>query len=91
MIQVLMITIGIALIMFAFGLFGNLPPTPDWLLSINGYIGDILAVIVYYCRWLFTPELFFGGMAIIFAIMLWQPLYDSSMFVLKKIPMLGIK
>lgn len=90
MIQLLLFGVGIAIILFAFGLFGNLPPTPDFLLQFNTYIEGILSGIVLFAKWLFTPEIFYGGMVIAFAIIFWEPLYHTSMYVLKKIPLLGI-
>lgn len=90
MIQVVLIFGGLTLILFAFGVFGSLPPTPDWLTSFSSTLAEWLVHITYIFAWLLTPTIFFGSIVIFFAIIAWEPIYYSVMWVLKKIPVLGI-
>ena len=91
MIQVVLILAAVFLMSFVFGLFGNLPPTPEWLEGIASGAIDLFTFGIYTLSWLFTPELFFGSIAIVGAVMAWEPVYHLVMWVLRKIPLLGIK
>ena len=91
MIQVVLILAAVALMSFFFGLFGNLPPTPPWLEGVASGAIDIMTFGIYTLSWLFTAELFFGTMVVIGAVMAWEPIYHLVLWVLKKIPILGIK
>lgn len=91
MVQVVLILAAVSLMSFVFGLFGNLPPTPDWLQGVADGAIDLMTFGVYTLSWLFTAQLFFGTMVIVGAVMVWEPVYHLIMWVLRKIPILGIK
>lgn len=91
MLQVVLIVAGTALLLFAFGIFGNLPPTPSWLSDTSSTLVDLVVWPVQLLAGLIGGHLFFGTIILIGAVMAWEPIYHLTMWILKKIPVLGIK
>jgi len=91
MVQVVLILAGGVLMSFVFGLFGNLPATPSWLEGVASSAIDLMSFGIYTLSWVFTAQLFFGGLAVIGVVMAFEPVYHLILWVLRKIPILGIK
>lgn len=91
MVQVVLITAGVALMSFVFGLFGNLPPTPDWLIGVADGAITMFQFAIYTLSWLIGPHLFFLTLGVIVALISWEQVYHLIMWVLRKIPILNIK
>lgn len=91
MMHVIIILAGGVLFAFAFGMLGNLPPTPAGLELVADQLIQYMAWIINIMDSILIGHLFFGSMAVVSAVMLWEPIYYSIMWVLKKIPVLGIK
>lgn len=91
MIQVVLILAGAALMAFVFGLFGNLPATPSWLEGVADGAISLFQFAMYTMSWLIGAHLFFGTLALVSVVLLWEPVYHLIMWVLRKIPILGIK
>lgn len=91
MVILLIIGAALALMSFAFGFMGNFPATPDFIESL-AYSGiDLIGTGIRVLAWLMSPPLFFGSIALFFGVMIAEPVYHLTMWILKKIPMLGIK
>jgi len=91
MIQVVLILAGAVLMAFVFGLFGNLPETPAWLQGVADGAIDLFTFPMYVLSWLIGAHLFFGTLALLAVVMAWEPVYHLILWVLRKIPILGIK
>lgn len=91
MVNVILIGAGLALLAFAFGLFGNLPPTPEFLQGVSDTLVDILVWPFQLMSGLIGGHLFFGTIILVAAVIAWEPVYHLVMWVLRKIPILGIK
>jgi hypothetical protein len=91
MVQVVLILAGGILMSFVFGLFGNLPPTPSWLEGVATGAINLFEFATYTLSWLIGAHLFFGTLALIVVVMTWEPVYHLILWVLRKIPILGIK
>jgi len=91
MIYVVLILAAVALLSFAFGLLGNLPATPDWLINSSDLLIQYVAWPVHIMTSILNDHLFYGSLILVAAVMAWEPIYHSIMWVLKKIPILGIK
>jgi len=91
MIHVVIILAGAVLMSFVFGLFGNLPPTPIWLEGVADSAIDLFMFPMYTLSWLIGAHLFFGTLALIVVVMTWEPVYHLTLWVIRKIPVLGIK
>ena len=91
MVQVVLIIAGLALLAFAFGIFGNIPPTPTWLEGVSDTLVDIIIWPVQILAGLLGGHLFFGTIILLGVVMAWEPVYHLVMWVLKKIPVVNIK
>jgi len=91
MVYVVIILAAVALMSFVFGLFGNLPPTPDWLVGTADGAIDLFRGAIYTFSWLIGPHLFFLTLGVIVTLLLWEQIYHLIMWVLRKIPILNIK
>ena len=88
---ILIVIAAIALITTAFAVMPPLPATPPYLLSFNEQLADILQNGVLFLQYLFTPILLTTTIVVIIAIFAAEPIYHSIMWILRKIPMVGIK
>jgi len=91
MVYVVLILAAVALLSFAFGLLGNLPATPDWLVGTSSLLVEYISWPVHILASILNDHLFYGSLIIVAAVMAWEPVYHSIMWVLRKIPILGIK
>jgi len=91
MVQIVLIIAALALLSFAFGIFGNIPPTPDWLTGTSDSLVDLIVWPIQIMAGLIGAHLFFGTIILIGVVMAWEPIYHLVIWVLRKIPILGIK
>ena len=89
--MVILITIGVALLMGIIVLMPNFPPTPDSFNDILEQLADFMGGISHVLIYIFGTQLFLAFIGIFVAVMVAEPVYHGVMWVLRKIPVLGIK
>lgn len=82
---------GVALLLAAFALMPPLPPIPPELIEFNEKIETVLSSGVDILRYVLTPTLTFIVFTVAIAIFVAEPAYHGVMWILRKIPALGIK
>jgi len=90
MMNIVFITIGFALVLFLLLPF-NIPPAPQELLNIGNNVADVVRPGVEIMAYIFTPLLLWLALFGIVALFAAKPIYAAVMWVLRKIPILGIK
>lgn len=91
MIYVLIITAAIALLAGVFVLMPDLPPIPSAIdTSINTAL-DLMQQGIYLIAYLIGAPLFYATIVVLIAVFAFEPIYHLIIWVLRKIPVLGIK
>lgn len=90
MILFIVIT-AIALLVTVFAVMPDLPATPETLVYIQNTFNDVLLFAIQFIRYFLTPQLTFVMVMVIIAVFAFEPVYHGIMWILRKIPILGIK
>lgn len=85
------IVMGVALIIGVFAIVPPLPPVPIGLTRFNEQLEQVLTEAINIIRYVLTPELTFTTVAILIAVYAFEPIYHGVMWILRKIPGLGIQ
>lgn len=88
---VFLVIIGIALLTTVFVAMPNIPPVPQALLTFADQFHSVIQTSIQFIRYILSPELTFVVLVVVGAIMLAEPAYHGIMWILRKIPALGIK
>lgn len=88
---VFMVIAGIALLATVFVVMPDLPPTPDILIAMQDTFNLFLHKVVQLIFYFLTPTLAFASLLIVSAVFASEPVYHGIMWILRKIPVLGIK
>lgn len=88
---VFIVIAGIALLSAVFLLMPDLPPVPEALISMQDSFNVLLHKVVQLFFYFLTPNLAFVGLIVISAIFVSEPIYHGIMWILRKVPVLGIK
>lgn len=88
---VFIIVAAIALLTVVFVAMPDLPATPEFLISMQQAFNDILLNAIQFIRYFLTPQLTFISLVVIIAVFASEPVYHGIMWILRKIPVLGIK
>ena len=91
MIIVFVITGAIALLTAVFALTPNFPPIPPSLVAFNATLDTILTQGIQFVRYILTPEITFLVVLVSIGVFVAEPAYHGTMWILRKIPILGIK
>lgn len=82
---------GSAVLLAAFALMPDFPATPQSVIDTGNTVITFVMDVVQIFRYVLSPLLFWAGLVVILAIFAVEPVYHGIMWVLKKIPILGIK
>lgn len=74
-----------------FALMPDLPPTPQMLLDFSDELANLLETSIQYIRYVLSPLLTFVVLVVVSAVFMGEHLYHAIMWILRKIPILGIK
>lgn len=85
------LTAGVALILAIFLVMPDLPATPQVLIDSTDLLVNILSQFVGVYKYIMSPSLAFISVTMIIAIFAFEPIYKIALWVLRKIPVLGIK
>lgn len=88
---VFIIIAAIALLTAVFVTMPNLPPTPEVLVAIQNGFNDLLLMSIQFIRYFLSPQLTFVMLVVVGAVFASEPVYHGIMWILRKIPVLGIK
>lgn len=88
---VFIIFAAIALLTVVFVAMPDLPATPDTLIAIQNGFNDILLMAIQFVRYFLSPQLTFVMLVVVAAVFASEPAYHGIMWILRKIPVLGIK
>ncbi len=88
---VFLVIAGIALLTTVFIAMPNIPPVPPELIAFQSGFNDILLTAIQFLRYIFSPALIYVALVVITAVFLGEPIYHGIMWILRKIPVLGIK
>lgn len=88
---VFIVIAGIALLSTAFMLTPDLPPTPDYLILLQDSFNEFLHRVMGFIFYFLSPNLAYASLIIVAAVFASEPIYHGVMWVLRKIPVLGIK
>lgn len=88
---VFIIVAAIALLTVVFVAMPDLPATPEFLVTMQQAFNDILLNAIQFIRYFLTPQLTFVSLVVIIAVFASEPVYHGIMWILRKIPVLGIK
>jgi len=88
---VFIIIAAIALLTVVFVAMPDLPATPEFLITMQQAFNDILLNAIQFIRYFLTPQLTFISLVVVIAVFASEPVYHAIMWILRKIPVLGIK
>lgn len=88
---VFIIVAAIALLTVVFVAMPDLPATPEFLITMQQAFNDVLLNAIQFVRYFLTPQLTFVSLVVIIAVFASEPVYHGIMWILRKIPVLGIK
>lgn len=88
---VFVIVTGLALLLAAFVALPPLPATPQVMIDIGDTFIDGVVNFINLMHYIFHPVLFRAFLVVTFLIFFFQPIYSGIMWILRKIPVLGIK
>ena len=88
---VFIIVAAVALLTVVFVVMPDLPATPEFLITMQQAFNDILLSAIQFIRYFLTPQLTFVSLVVIIAVFASEPIYHGIMWILRKIPVLGIK
>lgn len=85
------LTAGVALILAIFLVMPDLPATPQVLIDPTDLLVNILSQFVGVYKYIMSPSLAFISVTMIIAIFAFEPIYKIALWVLRKIPVFGVK
>lgn len=85
------LTAGVALILAIFLVMPDLPATPQVLIDSTDLLVNILSQFVGVYKYIMSPSLAFISVTMIIAIFAFEPIYKITLWVLRKIPVFGVK
>ena len=85
------LTAGVALILAIFLVMPDLPATPQVLIDSTDLLVNILSQFVGVYKYIVSPSLAFISVTMIIAIFAFEPIYKIALWVLRKIPVFGVK
>lgn len=85
------LTAGVALILAIFLVMPDLPATPQVLIDSTDLLVNILSQFVGVYKYIMSPSLAFVSVTMIIAIFAFEPIYKIALWVLRKIPVFGVK
>ena len=85
------LTAGVALILAIFLVMPDLPATPQVLIDSTDLSVNILSQFVGVYKYIMSPSLAFISVTMIIAIFAFEPIYKIALWVLRKIPVFGVK
>ena len=85
------LTAGVALILAIFLVMPDLPATPQVLIDSTDLLVNILSQFVGVYKYIMSPSLAFISVTMIIAIFAFEPIYKIALWVLRKIPVFGVK
>ena len=85
------LTAGVALILAIFLVIPDLPATPQVLIDSTDLLVNILSQFVGVYKYIMSPSLAFISVTMIIAIFAFEPIYKIALWVLRKIPVFGVK
>ncbi len=88
---VFIIIAAVALLTAVFVVMPDLPATPELLISMQEAFNSILLNAIQFIRYFLSPQLTFVVVMVIAAMFASEPIYHGIMWILRKIPVLGIK
>lgn len=88
---VFIIIAAVALLTAVFVVMPDLPATPESLIAIQDGFNNILLQTIQFVRYFLSPQLTFVVVMVIAAVFASEPIYHGIMWILRKIPVLGIK
>lgn len=83
--------VGVALIVAVFLVMPDLPATPQVLVDSTDLLVNVLSQIVGIYKYIMSPALALVSITIIIAIFAFEPIYKVSLWILRKLPVLGVK
>ena len=88
---VFIVIAAIGLLTTVFIIMPDFPATPELLISMQEAFNNILLQAIQFIRYFLTPQLTFVSSVVIIAVFASEPIYHAIMWILRKIPVLGIK
>lgn len=88
---VFIVVVGIALVSIVFAVMPDLPPTPDYLILLQDSFNEFLHRVMVFIFYFLSPNLAYASLVVVAAVFASEPIYHGIMWVLRKIPVLGIK
>ena len=85
------LTAGVALILAIFLVMPDLPATPQVMIDSTDLLVNILSQFVGVYKYIMSPSLAFISVTMIIAIFAFEPIYKIALWVLRKIPVFGVK
>ncbi len=85
------LTAGVALILAIFLVMPDLPATPQVLIDSTDLLVNILSQFVGVYKYIMSTSLAFISVTMIIAIFAFEPIYKIALWVLRKIPVFGVK
>lgn len=85
------LTAGVALILAIFLVMPDLPATPQVLIDSTDLLVNVLSQFVGVYKYIMSPSLAFISVTMIIAIFAFEPIYKIALWVLRKIPVFGVK
>ena len=91
MIFIIIITAVMSGLIAIFTLIPDLPPTPEYLVAFSDLFANVLRQFSGAFRYFMTPSLALFSITLVIAFLGFEPIYRVTMWILRKIPMIGIK
>jgi len=85
------LTVLLAIVMGVFGILPDVPPIPTAIADASQDVIDFVGQGTSLLAVIFTPALLSAAVVVILAMFFFSKVYHVTMWVLKKIPLLGIK
>lgn len=88
---VFIVIAGIALFIAVFAALPSLPPIPSEIESVGNTFIDGIGMSFNLLLYIFNPAVFMACFTVFFGVLFFEPIYNGIMWILRKIPVLGIK
>jgi len=88
--QIFIIGIAIALVTYVVGFMPNLPPIDPGIVAVGDSINGFMSQAYFLLCYIFSPVLVVFAITAGIAIMTFEHIYHGIMWILRKIPVLGI-